>query len=162
MQARLKTKTYDLVDNGVRQSNASDGANVLGLVLTNVEDMNELISEATGCAKVEILDGETVVQTYEDYVNFQSVSATEDRVEVVMYQPSLVQQVANLKVTVKEQERTIEAQAQTIAEQEATIVEQSEKIASLEDSQEVQDGYIDYISMMTDVDLPTEDDGEEE
>lgn len=141
MQARLKTKTYDLVDNGVRQSNASDGANVLGLVLTNVEDMNELISEATGCAKVEILDGETVVQTYEDYVNFQSVSATEDRVEVVMFQPSLVQQVANLKATVKEQERTIEAQAQTIAEQEATILalqesqtEQDESIEGLGDA----------------------------
>jgi hypothetical protein len=132
MQAKLKTKTYDLVDNGVRQSNASDGANVLGLVLTNVEDMNELIEEATGCQKVEILDGETVVQTYEDYVNFQSVSATEDRVEVVMFQPSLVQQVANLKTTVKEQERTIEAQAQTIAEQEATIV-------ALKDSQTEQD-----------------------
>lgn len=132
MQAKLKTKTYDLVDNGVRQSNASDGANVLGLVLTNVEDMNELISEATGCQKVEILDGETVVQTYEDYVNFQSVSATEDRVEVVMFQPSLVQQVANLKTTVKEQERTIEAQAQTIAEQEATI-------ADLQNSQDAQD-----------------------
>lgn len=141
MQARLKTKTYDLVDNGVRQSNASDGANVLGLVLTNVEDMNELILEATGCAKVEILDGETVVQTYEDYVNFQSVSATEDRVEVVMFQPSLVQQVANLKTTVKEQERTIEAQAQTIAEQEATILalqesqtEQDESIEGLGDA----------------------------
>lgn len=132
MQAKLKTKTYDLVDNGVRQSNASDGANVLGLVLTNVEDMNELISEATGCQKVEILDGDTVVQTYEDYVNFQSVSATEDRVEVVMFQPSLVQQVANLKTTVKEQERTIEAQAQTIAEQEATIL-------SLQESQTEQD-----------------------
>lgn len=132
MQAKLKTKTYDLVDNGVRQSNASDGANVLGLVLTNVEDMNELISEATGCQKVEILDGETVVQTYEDYTNFQSVSATEDRVEVVMFQPSLVQQVANLKTTVKEQERTIEAQAQTIAEQEATIL-------ALQDSQTEQD-----------------------
>ena len=132
MQAKLKTKTYDLVDNGVRQSNASDGANVLGLVLTNVEDMNELIEEATGCAKVEILDGDTVVQTYEDYVNFQSVSATEDRVEVVMFQPSLVQQVATLKVTVKEQERTIEAQAQTIAEQEATIL-------SLQESQTEQD-----------------------
>lgn len=141
MQARLKTKTYDLVDNGVRQSNASDGANVLGLVLTNVEDMNELISEATGCQKVEILDGETVVQTYEDYINFQSVSATEDRVEVVMFQPSLVQQVANLKVTVKEQERTIQAQAQTIAEQEATILalqesqtEQDESIEGLGDA----------------------------
>ena len=141
MQARLKTKTYDLVDNGVRQSNASDGANVLGLVLTNVEDMNELIEEATGCQKVEILDGDTVVQTYEDYVNFQSVSATEDRVEVVMFQPSLVQQVANLKVTVKEQERTIEAQAQTIAEQEATILalqesqtEQDENIEGLGDA----------------------------
>lgn len=141
MQAKLKTKTYDLVDNGVRQSNASDGANVLGLVLTNVEDMNELISEATGCQKVEILDGETVVQTYEDYVNFQSVSATEDRVEVVMFQPSLVQQVANLKTTVKEQERTIEAQAQTIAEQEATILalqesqtEQDESIEGLGDA----------------------------
>ena len=132
MQAKLKTKTYDLVDNGVRQSNQADGANVLGLVLTNVEDMNELISEATGCAKVEILDGDTVVQTYEDYVNFQSVSATEDRVEVVMFQPSLVQQVANLKTTVKEQERTIEAQAQTIAEQEATIL-------SLQESQTEQD-----------------------
>ena len=141
MQARLKTKTYDLVDNGVRQSNASDGANVLGLVLTNVEDMNELISEATGCQKVEILDGDTVVQTYEDYINFQSVSATEDRVEVVMFQPSLVQQVANLKTTVKEQERTIEAQAQTIAEQEATILalqesqtEQDESIEGLGDA----------------------------
>ena len=141
MQAKLKTKTYDLVDNGVRQSNASDGANVLGLVLTNVEDMNELISEATGCQKVEILDGDTVVQTYEDYINFQSVSATEDRVEVVMFQPSLVQQVANLKTTVKEQERTIEAQAQTIAEQEATILalqesqtEQDESIEGLGDA----------------------------
>ena len=134
MQAKLKTKTYDLVDNGVRQSNASDGANVLGLVLTNVEDMNELIEEATGCQKVEILDGDTVVQTYEDYVNFQSVSATEDRVEVVMFQPSLVQQVANLKATVKEQERTIEAQAQTIAEQEATIVALQESQTEQDDS----------------------------
>ena len=123
MQAKFKTKTYECFD--VRQSNANDGANALTLVLTDVEDINELIEEATGCDLIEILNGGVVTQIYEDYIKFMSEAMAGDSVEVSVCQPSLVQQVLTLKATVK-------AQAQTIAEQEAII-------AQLETSQAQQD-----------------------
>ena len=127
MEVKLKTKTYDLAETE-RQSNMADGANMLGLSLANVTDINEVIEEATDCEKVEIIDGGVTIRTYEDYTNFMSVSVANDIVDVVMYQPSLVKQVENLKVTVREQKEIIDAQA--------------ERIAELQDSQEVQDGDI--------------------
>lgn len=140
MQAKFKTKTYDCLN--VRQSNANDGANTLSLVLANIEDLEEVKAEATDCDHIEILDGETVTQTYDDYVNFRSIAQAEDQVEVVVNQPSLVKQVANLKATVQEQAAVIEGQAQTIAEQAATIANQAEMIAGLEASQADQDDQI--------------------
>ena len=132
MQAKLKTKTYDLVDNGVRQSNQADGANVLALILENVEDMDELVQEATGCEKIEILDGSSVVMCFEDYINFRSISAANGQFEIVVQQDNSVQQIITLKATVKAQQETINAQAITIEEQEATIAE-------LQESQDAQD-----------------------
>lgn len=157
MQAKFKTKTYDCLN--TMQDNQNDGANRLTIVLANIEDINEVKEEATGCALIQILDGSTVIQSYEDYTNFQSISSdAEENVDVTVAQPSLVQQVENLKTTVKAQAKVIADQEATIKEQEQTINQQSEQIAKLQESQEMQDGYIDYISMMTDVDLPTEDD----
>jgi uncharacterized coiled-coil protein SlyX len=145
------------------QDNQNDGANRLTIILANVEDINEVKEEATDCHLIEILDGSTVIQSYEDYTNFQSISSdAEENVDVTVAQPSLVKQVENLKTTVKAQAKVIADQDATIKEQEQTINQQAEQIAELQESQEVQDGYIDYISMMTDVDLPTEDDGEGE
>lgn len=161
MQAKFKTKTYDCLN--TMQDNQNDGANRLTIILANVEDINEVKEEATGCALIQILDGEQVVQSYEDYTKYQSIfTDAEENVEVTVAQPSLVQQVENLKTTVKAQAKVIADQEATIKEQEQTINQQAEQIAELQESQEVQDGYIDYISMMTDVDLPTEDDGEGE
>ena len=122
-QAKLKTKTYDCLD--VRQANMNDGANQLNLILTNIDNVSEVIEEATDCDKIEILEDGTVTQIYEDYTTFVSESLVNDEVSIVVCQPSLVQQVANLKATVK-------AQADVIATQEATIAE-------LEASQEQQD-----------------------
>lgn len=122
-EAKFKTKTYECVD--VRSSYSSDGANELTLALTNVEDINELIEEATGCDHIEILEDGVVTQIFEDYIKFMSEAMAGDSVEVSVCQPSLVQQVVTLKATVK-------AQAQTIAEQEAII-------AQLETSQANQD-----------------------
>ena len=161
MQAKFKTKTYDCLN--TMQDNQNDGANRLTIILANVEDINEVKEEATDCHLIEILDGSTVIQSYEDYTNFQSISSdAEENVDVTVAQPSLVKQVENLKTTVKAQAKVIADQEATIKEQEQTINQQAEQIAELQESQEVQDGYIDYISMMTDVDLPTEDDGEGE
>lgn len=159
-EAKFKTKTYECVD--VRSSYSSDGANELTLALTNVEDINELIEEATDCDHIEILEDGVVTQIFEDYIKFMSEAMAGDSVEISVCQPSLVQQVVTLKATVKAQAKVIADQEATIKEQEQTINQQTEQIASLQESQEVQDGYIDYISMMTDVDLPTEDDGEGE
>lgn len=161
MQAKFKTKTYDCLN--TMQDNQNDGANRLTIILANVEDINEVKEEATGCALIQILDGEQVVQSYEDYTKYQSLfTDAEGNVEVTVAQPSLVQQVVDLKATVKAQAKVIADQEATIQAQTQTIAEQTNQIAELKESQEVQDGYIDYISMMTDVDLPTEDDGEGE
>lgn len=161
MQAKFKTKTYDCLN--TMQDNQNDGANRLTIILANVEDINEVKEEATGCALIQILDGEQVVQSYEDYTKYQSLfTDAEGNVEVTVAQPSLVQQVVDLKATVKAQAKVIADQEATIQAQTQTIAEQTNQIAELKESQEMQDGYIDYISMMTDVDLPTEDDGEGE
>ena len=161
MQAKFKTKTYDCLN--TMQDNQNDGANRLTIILANVEDINEVKEEATGCALIQILDGDQVIQSYEDYTNFQSISSdAEENVDVTVAQPSLVKQVENLKTTIKAQATVIASQEATIQEQAQTIAEQANQIAELQESQEVQDGYIDYISMMTDVDLPTEDEDEEE
>jgi len=132
MQVKLKTKTFDLVDGGVRQTNKSDGANVLGLVITNVESLDEVVAEATDCEKVEVIDNGIVVQTYEDYKNFQSISQNEDIVEITMFQPNTLQKLAELQALVAEQAGIIEAQAETIGQQE-------EAIKNLQDSQGLQD-----------------------
>jgi hypothetical protein len=139
MQAKLKTKTYDLIDNGVRQSNQADGANVLALILTNVEDMDELVNEATDCEKIEILDGSSVVMCFEDYINFRSISAANGQFEIVVQQDNSVQQIITLKATVKAQQETIDTQGRTIEAQAATIEEQEATIAELQESQDAQD-----------------------
>lgn len=140
MQAKFKTKTYDCLN--TMQDNQNDGANRLTIILANVEDINEVKEEAIGCALIQILDGEQVVQSYEDYTKYQSLfTDAEGNVEVTVAQPSLVQQVVDLKATVKaqatviaEQESTIQAQAQTIAELEASQAEQDENIEGLGDA----------------------------
>lgn len=139
MQVKLKTKTFDLVDGGVRQTNKSDGANVLGLVLTNVESLDEVVDEATGCEKVEVIDNEIVVQTFENYINFQSISQNADIVEVTMFQPNTLQKLAQLQAVVAEQAETIDAQNAKIAEQDGTIAAQAGQISELEASQASQD-----------------------
>ena len=138
MKAKFKTKSYDLVPGGVRQTNKNDGANELGLVLENVESLDELIEEATDCTRVEILDEETVVQVYEDYTNFMSISKYGEQVEVRMYQPNSIQKIADLQALVAEQADTIAAQNEKIAEQDNTI-------ADLEASQVDQDTSIEEL-----------------
>ena len=139
MKAKFKTKSYDLIPGGVRQTNRNDGANELGLVLENGESLDELIEEATGCTRVEIIeDEETVIQVYEDYTNFMSVSKYGEQVEVRMYQPNSVQKIAALQALVAEQADTIAAQNEKIAEQDNTI-------ADLEASQVDQDTNIEEL-----------------
>lgn len=128
MNIKFKSKTYDCLD--VRQGNSNDGANTLQLLIGNVEDINELISEATGCSRIEILDGDVVTQVFDDYVNFISISNANGMCEVTMSQPSLVQQVANLK--------------QIIADQAETIIKQHEHLMQL---QTTQDDAINFLLM---------------
>lgn len=133
MQAKLKTNLYDLAPNGVRQNNANDGANILGLILLNVESIDTLQSDATDCEKVEILDNGAVVQTYEDYTNFMSISADGETTEVMMCQPSLVKQVANLKAVIRQQEQVIAEQSVVIHKLTVSQKTQDEEILELQE-----------------------------
>lgn len=156
MQAKLKENLYTLTEGGIRQQNQNDGANVLSLVLTDVEDLDTLRADATDCEEIAIMDGEVVKQTFEDYTKFRSLFEAEGETTVTVQQENLVKQVAVLRGRVADQAATIAEQAQTIAQQEQTIESQAAEIASLNNSQEAQDANIDYIAMMTDVELPEE------
>lgn len=134
MQAKLKTKTYDLIDNGVRQSNQADGANVLGLLFTNVEDMDELEQEATNCSKITILDGDRVDSVYEDYTNFRSITKENDIVDIVVQQDNYVKQISTLKNTVASQASTIATQAAQIESIESSQAAQDTDISDITDA----------------------------
>lgn len=131
MQVKFKTKSYDCLD--IRQGNSNDGANTLQIIVGNVEDINELKTEATDCARIEILDGDLVVQVFDDYINFISVSSSNDVCEVTVSQPSLVQQVNDLR--------------QLVINQSEIIADQHEYIVQLQSSQDDQDDAINFLLM---------------
>ena len=131
MQVKFKTKSYDCLD--IRQGNSNDGANTLQIVVGNVEDINELKTEATDCARIEIMDGDSVIQVFDDYINFISVSSSNEVCEVTVSQPSLVQQVNDLR--------------QLVINQSEIIAVQYEHIVQLQSSQDDQDDAINFLLM---------------
>lgn len=136
MQVKFKTETYDCLS--VRQSNSNDGANRLALLLENVDSIDELKEEVTGCERIEVTDGSDI-QVYEDYINYVGISEGEGTVEVNLQQDNAIKKLEKLTAVVAEQKAVIAEQAQTIAEQQNMISEQANRIAELEGSQSEQD-----------------------
>ena len=137
MNVKFKSKTYDCIN--VRQSNSNDGANRLALLLENVDSIDELKEEATGCEKIEVTDGSDI-QVYEDYINYIGVSEGEGTVEVNLQQDNAIKKLEKLTAVVAEQKAVIAEQAQTIAEQrtridylESTQAEQDEQITEIQE-----------------------------
>lgn len=145
MQAKLHNNLYDLAENGIHQTASSDGANNLTLDLLNVTDLDTLQHDATDCEEILIMDGETEVGCYYDYVNFKGLTVDEGGTHVTTKQDSIVRQVAKLRQTVATQAEVIATQEATIEAQAATIEAQEAEIASLTESQATQDENIELI-----------------
>lgn len=161
MQAKLNEHLYDLAENGTHQTPQPDGANNLTLDLINVSDLDALREDATDCEEIVIIDDGAEIGCYYDYVHFRGLAVEETEVHVSLQQDSIVRQVEKLRQTVADQSEIIASQEATIEAQAATIEAQEAEIAFLTDTNDMQDANIDYIAMMTDVDLP-EDEPEEE
>lgn len=139
MQVKFKTKTYDCIN--IRQSNSNDGANRLALLLENVDSIDELKEEATGCERIEVTD-ESDIQVYEDYINYVGISEGEGTVEVNLQQDNAIKKLEKLTAVVAEQTEIIRQQADTISHQATIIEQQAQEIASLNETQTEQDEQI--------------------
>ena len=158
MQVKFHTTSYNLTENGIKNTNQPDGSNVLSLELTDIQDITALTEDATDAEDIVILNGGSIYQEYLDYTVLRSVSmdAETNLVTVTVRQESLVKQVDTLRTrnralqervalqaeTIAQQGNTIESQATLIAQQTVTIDGQAQRIAELEQSQAEQDDEI--------------------
>ena len=158
MQVKFHTTSYNLTENGIKNTNQPDGSNVLSLELTDITDITALTEDATNAEDIVILNGSAVYQEYLDYTALRGVTldAETGLVTVTVRQESLVRQVGTLRErnralkaqvnaqaeTIAQQGNTIESQATIIAQQAATIDEQAQRITELEQSQAEQDDEI--------------------
>ena len=148
MQVKFHENLYALTENGVKQTNASDGSNVLTLELMDITDLDALTQDAAGAEDIQILNGDSIYQEYLDYIVLRSVTLDADTgvVTVTVHQESFIRQINTLRernlvlqMQISAQSQVIVSQGETIEAQSKTIQMQASKIAELEQSQEEQD-----------------------
>ena len=144
MQVKFHETLYNLIEDGMKNTNQSDGSNVLSLDLTDIEDITALTEDATGAEDIVILNGDAIYQEYLDYTALRSVvlDAETEIVTVTVRQESLVKQVETLRERNKALKAQVASQADVIDRQSVVIAEQAEQIRALEASQVEQDEQI--------------------
>ena len=133
MQVTFKTKTYDLASEpqGMPMNN---GANLLKLIISGALSLDEIIEEATNCPKIEVKEDDQVLYVFDDYTIFQNITRSDDVIEVTVSQPSIVQQLINLKQLVKDQAETIRVQQEAILTLQQSQDNQDSNIEGLGDA----------------------------
>ena len=134
MQIKFKENFYTLTENGVKNTNAPDGSNVLTVELTDISDLATLTADATGAEDIQVLNGDSIYQEYLDYIALRSVSMDAETgiITVVVRQESLVKQVETLRERNKTLKAQVTQQADVIADQVDTIAVQAARIEELE------------------------------